>query len=213
MTEFQVLRINTRLSQVVTHPAITPGGHPSSYYLLRPGDTLKFSGDKNTWIRTPKFESVRSFIWTLLIFWQQLSLRTVRWGQCVRLTPVWRLIQVRLFILYFGVSAMIWAALREVKFPQTETWSRLLLVRWKTGGQRNREVGFLVNFLLILVCLVVWIFFYLFVVLFCTKWISQRFTGRKYYAYLHQRRHQDFFPLVRSYPDYIFMYLFHSVCA
>ena len=29
--EFQVLRINTRIIPMVTHPAITPGGHPSSY--------------------------------------------------------------------------------------------------------------------------------------------------------------------------------------
>ena len=91
----------------------------------------------------------------------------------------WRLILVRLFILYFGVSTIIWAAAsREVKFLETETWSRLVLVRWKTGGQGNHVVGFLVNFLLVFVslfvcltfswfvCLFVYLFVYLFVCLF-----------------------------------------------
>ena len=142
----------------------------------------------------------------------------------------WRLILVRLFILYFGVSTIIWAALREVKFSETETWSRLLLVRWKTGGQGNHVVGFLVNFLLVFVslfvcltfswfvCLFVYLFiFCLFVCLFHVLFVCFCFAQSKFRkgselqntmpfkSYIYERRDEEFLPLAGSYPDYIFV--------
>ena len=92
------------------------------------------------------YERSRGTFWSKVVFWVFFHVWIFRISSIYILIAIlvkncsvralcsfniyWRLIQVRLFILYFWVSTIIWAAgLREVKFPQTETWSRLLLVQ------------------------------------------------------------------------------------